>query len=128
MPKFLDYLHTVKFPQFPLWSKILLQDMFLSVATKTGDTVSMHGNNIFIKNQTNATVENVFKQQKTDKSKLKQPIMLYIENNQKQVKSLQRQYIEEILKSTEVEKRRANIYKTDCKLFASITGEIHTDA
>ena len=77
---------TLCFPQFQLWSKIILQDTFLSFVSQTGNTISRFGNNVFVKNQTNATVENVFKLQKSDKSKLKQPIQLFIENNLKQVK------------------------------------------
>ena len=95
MPRFYQYLRNILLPQYPLWSKIVLQNLSMFPSKDYESVLQLPistGNNIFTKNQTNATVENVFKTKKADKVKL--PIPAYIKNSWVGIKGLQRQFIE----------------------------------
>ncbi len=64
MPEFYEYFRRRMLPQFPLWSKIVMQDLTIfggERCKKYLQLPSTAASNIWVKNKMNASVENVFK-------------------------------------------------------------------
>lgn len=86
MPEFYSYLRRNLMPQFPLWSKIILQDLSVFNKESYNNYLQLPKSittNIWVKNQTNATVKNVFKMKKGDKTQLKVSIPYFMEKTGK---------------------------------------------
>ena len=99
MPDFYCYIRRNLMPQFPLWSKIILQDLSTFNKESYDDYLKLPqsiGANIWMKNQTSATVENVFKMKKADKTQLRVSSPYFVEKNWKEVKALQRQFVDDL--------------------------------
>ncbi len=69
-------------------------------------------------------MENVFKLKKADKSVLKQPIPSFVERNWREIKGLQRQFIEEMLRADQSALKKAGFSKKDSKLLRNINGDL----
>ena len=130
MPEFYSYLRRNLMPQFPLWSKIILQDLSVFDKESYDDYLQLPqsiGTNIWIKNQTNATVENVFKMKKADKTQLKVSIPYFVEKNWKEIKGLQRQFVDELCKADLGAVKKSGLSKADitnlCNISTSVTSE-----
>ena len=130
MPEFYSYLQHNLMPQFPLWSKIILQDLSVFDKESYDDYLQLLqsiGTNIWIKNQTNATVENVFKMKNADQTQLKLSIPYFVEKNWREIKGLQRQFLDELCKADLGAVKKSGLSKADitnlCNISTSVTSE-----
>ena len=130
MPEFYSYLRRNLMPQFPLWSKIILQDLIVFDKESYDDYLQLPqsiGTNIWVKDQTNATVENVFKMKKADKTQLKVSIPYFVEKNWKEIKGLQRQFVDELCKADIDAVKKSGLSKADITNLGNISTSVTSE-